>query len=198
MNPVFHSTDLDALKWFRAIEGMTLDEMRGRLLRTEPANDAMLRGTTWHNILENPPDEISMVMLDGFKFRVECDAEVSLPQIREIRARKDYEIDGVTVTITGKVDGISGTKITDHKLTFSENIETYCDSYQWRAYLDIFNADTFEYILYAAKEKDGEIVIHNISSFKVYRYPGMKEDLEEGIRDLLVFCKEYVPEMLTK
>ena len=196
MRATFHCTDLDSMLWYRKLEEMTVDEMRGRLLRTEPANEKMAMGTAWHSVLENPPEEICEIEMNGYKFRIDCDAEICLPQIREVRANAAYEIDGATVTLTGKVDGITGATITDHKLTFRENLETYCDSYQWRAYLDIFGADRFDYIIYEAAEKNGVIVVKNISVISMYRYPEMRQDLMEGVRDLLGFVKEHVPEMI--
>lgn len=191
-----HVTDLDSMVWFRKIEDMTVGEMRGRLLRTEPANEKMKMGTAWHSVLEDPPETIDMIERDGITFRVECAAEITIPQVREIRAVKTYRIDGAEVTLTGGCDGISGNKITDHKLTFNPNPETYFESFQWRAYLDIFGADSFKYIIYSATEKKGEIIIRDVSTLVMYRYPEMVNDLEEGIRDLLTFVKDHVPEMI--
>lgn len=193
----FHVTDLDALLWYRRIEGMPLEDIRGRLLRTKEPNEQMKMGTAWHSILENPPDEIDTIEKDGFTFKVECDCHLLLPQIREIRAEKDYPIDNYTVALTGGTDGITANLVTDHKLTFKPNPETYFDSYQWRAYLDIFGADVFQYYIYSARQdrKTGEIVIYDISPMSMYRYPEMVEDLTSGIRDLVGFCKEWVPEL---
>ena len=196
MKTTLHVTDLDAYLWYQRIESMTADELRGRLLRTEPPNAAMLAGTAWHSILENPPDEISTIERNGFTFRVECDAEIALPQVREIRASKSYLVDGVKVTLTGGCDGISGNVVKDHKLTFRPNPETYAESYQWRAYLDIYNANIFQYLLYHAIEKPDAIVIRDVSTMHFYWYPGIRADLEIGIRDLLGFVRERVPEMI--
>lgn len=193
---ILHVTDLDSLIWFKKIETMSVQDMRGRLLRTQPPNDAMRKGTAWHSVLENPPNEIIEVKRDGFIFKVMCDATIKLPQIREIRANKRYMIDDIEIVLTGGTDGVTGNKITDHKLTFKPNPDTYFDSYQWRAYLDIYNADIFEYIIYSAKETDNEITIYDISSLFMYRYPEMENDLIKGIRDLVEFCKEHVPEKL--
>ena len=194
----FHVTDLDSLIWYYKLENMSVDDMRSRILRTGEANEKMAMGTAWHKILEDPPDELITVEMDGYTFNIKCDAEIQLPQTREIRSTKKYLIDGEEVILTGGCDGISGIKITDHKLTFRENTETYFDSYQWRAYLDIYNASIFEYWLYSATQKSNEITINNISSIKMFRYPEMIKDLEDGIRNLLNFVKEYVPEHISK
>ena len=190
-----HVTDLDQLLWFRRIESMTTEELISRLRRESPPNRAMAMGTAWHAILENPPDdELLAVERDGFNFLIECDADIELPQIREIRAEKTYVVDGVSVTLTGGCDGITGNVVTDHKLTARPDPEKYLDSYQWRAYLDIYGADVFEYILYHASDKDDQVIIRDVVPFRFYRYPGMASDLEAGIRDFVEFAKAHLPE----
>jgi len=191
---IFHCTDLDSMIWYRKLEDMTVDDMRGRLLRTEPANEKMKMGTVFHAILEDPPDEINEVEKDGFKFKVTCNSSIQLPQIREIRANKTYSIAGMDITLSGGCDGITGNKVSDHKLTFRPNPDTYFNSFQWRAYLDIFEADAFKYIIYSAKEKNGIVTIHDVSTLSMYRYPEMVDDLKRGIFDLVEFCQEHVPE----
>lgn len=193
-----HVTDLDSFQWYKKIESMTKDEMIGRLLRTEPPNEKMRMGTAFHSILENPPDELDVVEKDGYTFIIECDAEITIPQIREIRAKKTYTVDNVDVTLTGGCDGITANKISDHKLTFRPNPENYFDSYQWRAYLDIYNADIFEYLIYHGNAKGNNVKIKDVSTMSLYRYPGMVDDLKAGIAELLEFVRAYVPEILLK
>jgi len=192
-----HCTDLDGWSWFNKLDSMTTEEMVGRLLRTEPPRPEMEAGTAWHSVLEDPPDEISTVERNGFTFDVTCGGIIVLPQVREVRAKKVYMVDGVEVTLTGKVDGIDGNKIEDHKLTFRPNPETYMDAYQWRAYLDIFNADVFEYLIYSAKMDGNTITVYDFSPMKVYRYPEMVDDLMTGMRELVGFVKQCVPQMIT-
>lgn len=195
MKAAFTATDLDGMLWYRRLDNMTAQEMAARIRREGPANDKMRIGTAWHSMLENPPaDTLDVVELDGFVFRIECDGDIVLPQVREIRASKEYLIDNITVTLSGGCDGIDGNRVTDHKLTFNPQPENYLESLQWRAYLDIFNADTFRYYLYHAQEKGRDIIIKEVSSLMVYRYPGMEADLCRGIYDLVQFAKEFTPE----
>lgn len=192
----FHVTDLDSLVWFKRIEDMTTAELVARLRRESAPNDKMLIGTAFHKMLENPPDELNEVTQDGFTFRIDCDAEIILPQVREIRATKEYHIGGLDVTLTGGCDGITGTKVYDHKLTFRPEPENYFQSYQWRAYLDIYNADSFTYYLYHAIEDGDKISIKEVSQLDMYRYPGMVEDLEDGILEMVEFAREHLPEKI--
>lgn len=194
----FHVTDIDQYAWYLRLEDMAPAELAARLRRESPPNDKMAMGTAWHSILENPPDIIDKIDRDGYTFSVECDREIILPQVREIRASKTYNVDGLDVTLTGKVDGIDGNRVTDHKLTFRPDMEKYFEAYQWRAYLDIFNADRFTYYAYHAKGDGPEITITDVSEFNVYRYPDMVNDLQHGISGLLHFVRSYMPEMIKK
>jgi hypothetical protein len=191
-----HCTDLDGWVWYNRLDSMTKDEFIGRLLRTDPPNFKMLAGTAFHSIMENPPDLISTINKDGFTFIVDCDVEIQLPQVREIRANKTYFVNGVYVTLTGGTDGITGNRVDDHKLTFDPKPENYFDSYQWRAYLDIYNADMFKYILYHGVEDGNTITIKDVSTMFMYRYPNMQNDLMYKISELLLFTRDNIPGMI--
>lgn len=187
-------TDLDQILWYNKIESMTTESLVSRLMRTEPPNEKMFIGTAFHAVLETCAGDIESVSCGEYNFTVTCDASIEMPQIKEIRASKEYYVDGEIIRLSGKCDGATGNKITDHKLTFRPNPETYFDSYQWRAYLDIFNADSFEYMIYSANQKDKEIEIYDVSKLSMYRYPGMVDDLIIGIRNFVEFVKENAPE----
>ena len=187
-------TDLDAILWYHKIEEMTAEQLVARLMRTEPPNEKMFIGTSFHSLLESCPYKIDSALENGYKFTITCDAEIKAPQIQEIRAQKEYDIDGRRVVLSGKCDGITGNKVVDHKLSFRPNPEYYFESYQWRAYLDIFNADVFQYILYSAKQNGSDIEIYDISVMDMYRYPGMKEDVIMGVRNFLDFVDHNCPE----
>lgn len=189
-----HVTDLDQLGWYHKLETMTADQLVARLMRTEPPNEKMFLGSTFHSLLESCPDKIDSVSENGYNFTITCDAEIKAPQIKEVRAHKEYDVDGRKVFLSGKCDGITGNKVIDHKLSFRPNPEYYFESYQWRAYLDIFSADIFQYILYSAKQKDNDIEIYDISVMDMYRYPGMKDDVITGIRNFLDFVDHNCPE----
>jgi hypothetical protein len=190
------ASDLDQLTWFRRIDDMTLADLVARFRRESPPSEAMDRGIAFHKVMEHPPDEISTISMDGFTFRFTCDDVITLPQVREIKATKDYHIAGVDVTLVGVVDGISGNVVTDHKLTERPDPETYLTSYQWRAYLDIFNADIFTYHLYHAKANGRDVEIKSVDTFSFYRYPEMEADLLAGIAEFVEFAKDHLPERL--
>jgi hypothetical protein len=197
------ASDLDQLLWFRRIEDMTTDDLIKRLRREEPPNRMMKVGTAFHSILEQPPeDELVCVERDGFNFIIECDGEVELPQMMEVKTERHYTIDGIDVTLVSKPDGIDGNVVKEYKLTAKPKPENYFDSYQWRAYLDAYSADIVEYMIFHAKDlgedKGNQIIIKDVSPFRLYRYPGMRDDLIAGIREFVEFARIHLPERLER
>lgn len=186
-------SELDQFRYYANSE-MTAQELQQRLRGEVPASRKMDAGTAWHAVLENPPAEVDVIESQGFTFRVECDATLRLPQVREIRAERTYCIDGEPVTLSGGCDGITALLVGDHKLTERPDVERYAQAYQWRAYLELFNATAFDYWLWHAAEKDGVFVIRDMHAVRFWRYPEMHDDLMAGLRDFVEFARFFLPE----
>jgi len=189
-------TDLDAYRHYLNSE-MTESEFIERINRKSKPNEAMLAGSAWHKIMENADSDLDgTIEQDGFKFRILCDDVISIPQVTEIRAGIVYDMNGLYVHLTGGCDGITGIKITDHKLTFNPNLERYADSMQWRSYLKIYDADVFEYIVYCAKQNQEFIDIYSVSKITFFSYPHMGNDVFEATRDLVYFIQDHAQELI--
>lgn len=191
-------TDLDSFAFYQRSESMELDEILARLRREEPATDAMRMGTALHHVLEHaqPGDTLDEFEHDGFRFAFMFDEEVALPPVRELRGRKTYDIDGVEVELRGKVDGLDGRTIWDHKLTKTFDVEKYVDAWQWRAYLSIFDCDHMRYSIFirGAAKDDKPIPLKDFHALDFYRYPEMESDLMGALREYVNFAKVHLPE----
>lgn len=156
----------------------------------------MLAGTAFHKAIETAePGEHKGLSADGYTFAFNTDAEIDLPVIREIKLTRLYLVDDVEVTLVGKVDAIHGKRIDDHKLTATFDAEKYLDSYQWRIYLEIFEADEFRWNVFEAKDEQPDYyVIRNVHRLPASRYPGMGEDVEREVRRFVGFAREHLPE----
>lgn len=194
-------SDVDSYRYFLESEDMTLDALLSRLRREEPPTENMLAGTALHKWLEDhhPAESLtSTIEADGFRFRFDADIELALPTVREIKALGTYNIDGVTVTLVGKVDAIHGTKPYDHKLTSRFDPERYANAFQWRAYLVLFNGDKFTYNVFTgAPDKDGVWVIRAFDQLTLYRYPNIQADVEAQLTEFVRFIRQYMPERLS-
>jgi hypothetical protein len=188
-------TDLDQLRYYRDDENnMELAELIARLKHLMPSSEAMEAGTALHKALEMAePGEFKGLAADGFTFSFDADAEIELAPIREIKAERDYLIDDCAVTLVGKVDAINGRHVADHKFTARFDPDRYLDSMQWRAYLDMFDADAFQWNIFEALESAPKnYLVRNVHKLTMHRYPGMGQDVERELHEFVRFARHHL------
>lgn len=190
-------SDVDAYEYFLNSEDMTMDALLARLRRETPPTENMLAGTALHKFLEHTgPTELGEHEVDGFTFRFECDACLAIPPIRELKATGSYTINGVPITLVGKVDALSGIHYYDHKLTSRFDAEKYANAFQWRAYLVLMDGWKFTYNVFTATQQDGVWVIRGFDPLTLYRYPGIDRGVESRLTRFVDFVKHHMPEKL--
>ncbi len=140
---------------------------------------------------------------DGWTFDFACNAEVEICPARELRAEMTVHTEIGPVLLVGHCDGINGRTVHDQKLTEKIDAEKYTDSLQWRAYLVMFEADTFVYDLFLARyqRRQGEIVPGRVTvaeyhRLPFYRYPGIENDVTAAVLELVHFMARHVPERM--
>jgi hypothetical protein len=193
------ATDLDALRYFMAEDDGDLDKLLRQLRRQEPATEAMQAGTAFHAVLEGAgPGELRTASCDGFTFDFDNTGDLALPEIREMKATREYRIGDVIVTIVGKVDAIHGSRVYDHKLTGRVDVERYMESVQWRVYAAIFGANMVVYNLFEKREVGGEGSKHYVvgapQTLRLYRYPELDADVEKAVAEFVAFARQHLPE----
>lgn len=190
------ATDVDQLIYFRETDEMELADLIARLKHLMPSSEAMEAGTALHAALEHAePGDHSGFTAAGFTFSFECDADLDLPFIREMKATREYIVDDVVVTLVGKVDAVHGKTIYDHKFTAKFDADRYWGSFQWRSYLEIFHADTFRWNIFEAHESAPKnYLIRNLHKLTEHRFPGMGETVERDVREFVVFARDHLPE----
>jgi hypothetical protein len=115
------------------------------------------------------------------------------------------------------VDVIEGLRVEDHKTTASFQPERYLEGYQWRMYLDIFEATHFRWNVFEIKEVDeppplpslidadgaslladpfalGPFCYEVVSQHPLeqYRYPTMANDVQRLVERFARFVREYI------
>lgn len=193
-------TDIDALRYYLAQEDAELSGLLAQLRREKPPTPAMKAGSALHAALEMcEPGEHGELTADGYVFEMRAEGDIDLPTVREIKATKEYAIDGVTVTLVGKVDAIHGKRIDDHKLTSRYDAERFLSSYQWRCYLDIFDADEFRWNVFEGvpdRNDPRRYTIKAIHQLRMHRYPGMGADVEGELTRFVDFARQNLPERI--
>lgn len=174
---------------------LLLARMRGKGGETE----AMRAGTAFHKALEDAPTglEVEVIEAMGHTFTFDGDFEIALPVIREVRASKVYMVDDEQITISGQLDTIEGKRVEDHKTTAQFNPDRYLEGYQWRLYLDIFEADRFRWNVFEIKQSKTDPLHWSVKAahrLEQFRYPAMTADCQGLVTKLARFARTHLPE----
>ncbi len=184
-------SNVEAFRRWRLDDEASVDDLVARITGAVDPSPAMLAGTAFHQALETaePGDYATLTAL-GHTFHL-ADAEVALPGIREVRTCRDYG----GITITGQADLVHGRTVTDHKTTARFNPEGYIEGFQWRAYLDIFEADVFRWNVFVIKEVGP--LTYEVEAPHVltcFRYPALHEDCSRLAAEYRDFALAHLPE----
>lgn len=192
------ASDIDALRYYLADEDASLADLLAQLRHETPQTEPMRVGTALHAALEHCEiGEHGELSANGYTFVFTIDGEVDLPDVREVKATRDYLIDGCLVTLVGKVDAIHGKRIDDHKFTSRYDAERFMSSMQWRVYLDVFDADEFRWNVFEGRETADDpkrYVITAIHPLTIHRYPGLRADVQRELKRFVEFARQHLPE----
>lgn len=183
-------SSIEAFREWREDEDSSFEDLRERILEDNPS-EMMLAGTAGHRALQLiEPGEHPMIQANGFTFLVPDDIEMVLPPVREIRAVKAYG----ELEITGQTDVLDARRVEDHKFTGYFEAERFLRSFQWRFYLDIFEADSFHWNIFEVRAVDHRVYqVTALHRLVQYRYPGLHADCVRLAADFHQFAAEHLP-----
>jgi hypothetical protein len=181
-------SNLDAFRRWREDDEQTVGDLV-HWLTTDCPSEPMLAGTAFHKALEGcPQGEFETLQANGYTFLMP-DAQIALPAIRELRSASRYG----QLVVTGCVDCLEGKRIEDHKTTSRFDPERYLAGYQWRFYLDIFNADVFRWNVFEIRETDHKAYkVGEPQTLETYRYPNLHDDCMALAADYYEFARIYL------
>ena len=196
-------SDVDAFEYFMGQEDPDLGALLRRIRREDPPTLQMQAGTALHSCLElSVPGDYQSMECGGFVFDfTKLEANVDIPVMREIKATKEYSIDGQTVVLVGKVDAVDADRVDDHKTTTRFDAERFEGMFQWRAYLDIFGANRFRWNVFEMKpdrNDDHLFHVYAVHPLWQYRYTTLAEDVEKRLTAYVDFARVHLPEMFTE
>lgn len=188
-------SNIETFRRWRNDESQDAADLIARLTDFRPT-EAMLAGTAFHKALEDAqPGEYAQLHAHGYTFLLP-DAELALPDVRELRAFGQYG----PLRVTGQVDGLDGKRVEDHKTTAQFRPDGYLEGCQWRFYLDLFNADVFRWNVFeivAVKGHERTYQVKPPQLLEQCRYPGLHDDCMDLARDFYQFAAEYLPQHST-
>lgn len=184
-------SSLETFRRWRLDESQDSADLVARLTDFQPT-EAMLAGTAFHAALEvAKAGEYAQLHAHGYTF-ILPDAEIALPDIREIRAFGNYG----PLTVTGKLDCLHGKRVEDHKTTATFRPDGYLEGCQWRFYLDLFGADVFRWNVFEISPVRGEEKTYTVKPPQLLeqcRYPGLHDDCMDLARDYYQFAAVHMP-----
>lgn len=148
-------------------------------------SDKMKIGTKLHEFIEGEPISVGQIVdyeTGDFVITKEIydtinNFRATYPHmIHELKATKKVQIGIDTITLVGKVDGINGYEVHDHKFTGRIDLEKYYESYQWRYYLWMWDQmHSFVYNLFKVDHWEDPNKIDG-EQFVMYPYDGLEDD----------------------
>lgn len=191
-------TDLDKYRYWLDNDEVELEDFLRDLRGQREETTQMLAGKAFHQMLELADEsEIYAQEVNGYRFVFAIEDELALPPIRELKGEYLIQTASGPVTLVGKVDALRGVTVHDYKLTERFDAERYVDSYQWRAYLLMFQARRFVYDVFVGKYNDDNSVwIHDYHRFPVEAYPNMEADVHRAVSGLAEIVVKHVPEKM--
>ena len=184
-------SSIESFRRWRLDEEATPADLVARLTDFAPT-EAMKAGTAFHAALEvAKPGDYDRLEANGYTFLLP-DSSIGLTTIRELRASKQYG----PLLVTGKLDGLHGKRVEDHKTTGSFNPYGYFEGCQWRFYLDIFDADVFRwnvFVITPVPKLDKTYNVKPPQLLEQCRYPGMHDDCMDLARDFHEFAAQFMP-----
>jgi hypothetical protein len=189
-------SDLQCYQRYRDQEEVTLEECLSQMRRERPPTPAMLAGSALHAALEHSEydSETLTVESDGFRFFFDCEIDLEVPAVRELKGEMEISTAAGLVTLVGVVDAIDGA-IYDYKLTGRFDAERLAESWQWRCYLHMFSCSKFIYRVFVGTCRESEPydwTIREYHELPLYRYSGMDDQILKEVEECALFMREHL------
>ena len=114
--------------------------------------------------------------------------------IWESKATLVIIVDGFEVTLNMRIDAMEGLTIHENKTSSNDlDFDFFEASYQWKCYFLATKAEKAQYNVFSyyepnTKRKEYEVFYDFMTLFP---YKGLEEDVKQGIRELIQFCRIY-------
>jgi hypothetical protein len=159
-------------------------------LTTDETTEKMLAGTAFHKAFETADArEHNVLTANGYRFDILCEAEICLPQLQEVTLTKPYG----ELLVRGTLDGLGGAVVTELKTTGQFDPDRYMESLQWRFYLDLSEADRFDYHVFVTNEcGEKHYEVYQYHQLTQFRYPKLHSDCQDAADEYRLFAERFL------
>jgi hypothetical protein len=130
-------------------------------------------------------------------FELPDDRAVPVLPVREMKIERVYQTPVGPVLVKGRVDGFDNIEVMDYKFTGQPDLEALAETYQWRIYLDILDAQRFRWEVFTMRDPLRDETawrICEVQSFTQFRYPNLQADVARAVAEAAVAIDTYAPE----
>lgn len=183
-------TNIEMFRCWRENEELDKGWILQRIISPEQTEQMKVGGAFHKAIEEAGAGEFRRLAAKGYSFDFDADIDIDLLPAREIPIKQAYG----DLLVSGRVDGISGKVVTDHKTTAYFDADRFMESYQWRFYLDMTGADLFRWNVFVLRETDDPTVywVADFHKLEQRRYPDLRRDCERLAADYAAFAKSNI------
>lgn len=181
------ATQLESYR--RLLDGtLSPEQFERQLLRLDPPNLMMEKGTAFHEMLQTEDPSV----FEGM-FSSDCIAKARSKmdyrsKVFEYKVRRVYRTKFGDISVTGVADQLLGLDVVEIKTKYSPiSYDAYADSMQWRVYCELFGAKfvTYKVFEFADVEADD---FKNYQQFTFAR-PAFND---AKVFDMIHYLHEYI------
>ena len=181
------ATQLESYR--RLLDGsLSPEQFERQLLRLDPPNLMMEKGTAFHEMLqtEDPKDFEGMFSRDCIaKARSKMDYR---SKVFEYKVRRVYRTKFGDISVTGVADQLLGLDVVEIKTKYSPiSYDGYADSMQWRVYCELFGAKFVTYKVFEFQDVEADD-FKNYQQFTFAR-PAFND---AKVFDMIHYLHEYI------
>ncbi len=192
------ATTLETYRLFLTADWFTYDKLVEDWTGERETTPLMVRGTSFHEILENWSDhkkQGEVIEKLGWQWQKNQIAPIAeneqLTGVAEVKGTTEIALpNGEIVTLVGKVDRLDSYEATEYKTTERFSTDKYQDSIQWRVYCLIFGLQSVTYKV-AHVDNNNPVNILAFEQMTFAAYEGIKAEIEALLYDFVDFCRAH-------
>lgn len=181
------ATQLESYR--RLLDGkLSPEQFERQLLRLEPTNLMMEKGSAFHEMLqtEDPtPFEGMFSSVCIAKARAKMDYR---SKVFEYKVRRQYRTKYGDISVTGVADQLLGLDVVEIKTKYSPiTYDAYADSMQWRVYCELFGAKFVTYKVFEFQDVEAD----NFKNYQQFTFvrPAFND---AKVFDMIYYLHEYI------
>ena len=183
-------TQLDGFQYFLNSDLSEADYIQR--LSTFEDNRPMKIGRGFESIITSEPnqyDKFGHYEIDGIKYSNQL-IQKGFDRLKDLNAVKQVKIvsEVAGVNLVGVADLLYGNIIADIKTTANYSFAKYYDSWQWKAYLTLFELDIFKYFVFEINDSD-IVELKEFHLVNCFRYALMESELNVLVSEFKDFIQ---------